>query len=85
MTSTFNDFEPSVFTHGEDLPISVQGPPKRSRPLCPAGLHPELAMAKSGISNDPVKDSAMSEKYIDMIWGNPNQVDKVEKDWKRQG
>ena len=41
-----------------------------------AGLHPELAAAKSGISNDPVKDMKMSEKYIDMIWGNPEQKDK---------
>ena len=31
-------------------------------------------MQKSGVSNDPVKDAAMSEKYIEMIWGNPNQA-----------
>ena len=37
-----------------------------------AGLHPELALAKSGISNDPVSDLKMSEKYMKMIWGDPD-------------
>ena len=36
------------------------------------GMHPVLAFAKSGISNDPVSDVAMSEKYLKMIWGDPD-------------
>lgn len=41
-----------------------------------AGMAPELAFAKSGVSNDPVKDVMASEKYLKLIWGdpdNPNQ------------
>ena len=68
-----NDFEP-VFTHGEVA--NVQAKAQAFQTLMAAGLHPELAMAKSGISNDPVKDAAMSEKYIEMIWGNPAKVDQ---------
>ena len=37
-----------------------------------AGMAPELAFAKSGVSNDPVKDVLMSEPYLKMIWGDPN-------------
>jgi hypothetical protein len=50
-----------------------------------AGLHPELAAAKSGISNDPVSDIKMSEKYIQMVWGDPDKVDKVEEKMDGQG
>jgi SPP1 family phage portal protein len=46
--------------------------------LMAAGFHPELAAAKSGISNDPVSDMKMSEKYIKMIWGDPDKVDEAE-------
>ena len=70
-----NDFEPQ-FTHGETA--NIQSKAQAFQTLMAAGLHPELAMAKSGISNDPVKDAAMSEKYIEMIWGNPSKVDKAE-------
>lgn len=37
-----------------------------------AGMAPELAFAKSGVSNDPVKDVLMSEKWLKMIWGDPD-------------
>ena len=70
-----NDFEPQ-FTHGETS--NIQSKAQAFQTLMAAGLHPELAMQKSGVSNDPVKDAAMSEKYIEMIWGNPSQVDKAE-------
>jgi len=66
-----NDFEP-VFTHGEVA--NVQAKAQAFQTLMAAGLHPELAMVKSGISNDPVKDAAMSEKYIKMVFGDPNRV-----------
>ena len=50
-----------------------------------AGMHPELAFAKSGISNDPVADVKMSQKYLDMVWGNPDKVDETEEQTNGQG
>ena len=41
-----------------------------------AGMAPELAFAKAGVSNDPVKDVLMSEKYLKMIWGDPDNPKK---------
>ena len=38
-----------------------------------AGLHPDLAAEKSGISSDPTKDMQMSEKYLVMRWGDPEK------------
>ena len=35
--------------------------------LIKGGLHPILALAKSGISNDPVNDFLMSKEYIDRV------------------
>ncbi len=34
------------------------------------GFSPELAFGKSGVSSDPVADVALSQKYIDRLWGN---------------
>jgi len=70
-----NDFELN-FVRNETA--NVQSKAQAFQTLMSAGLHPELAAAKSGISNDPVKDMKMSEKYIEMIWGNPNKADKAE-------
>lgn len=50
-----------------------------------AGMHPELAFAKSGISNDPVADVKMSKKYLTMVWGDPDKADKVEAQTNGQG
>lgn len=38
-----------------------------------AGFAPALAFGKSGVSNDPVQDVALSEKYLKMIWGDPDK------------
>lgn len=46
--------------------------------LMASGMHPELAAAKSGVSNDPVSDIKMSDPYIKMIWGDPTAADKTE-------
>ena len=70
-----NDFELN-FVRNETA--NVQSKAQAFQTLMAAGLHPELAAAKSGISNDPVKDMKMSERYITMIWGNPNKADKAE-------
>jgi hypothetical protein len=53
--------------------------------LLAAGLHPELAAKKSGISNDPVADIKMSEKYLKMIWGDPDEAIKAEDAGNGQG
>ena len=53
--------------------------------LLASGLHPELAAAKSGVSSDPVSDIKMSEKYIKMVWGDPDKVDKTEEQTNGQG
>lgn len=77
-----NDFE-SVIQRNETA--NVQAKAQAFQTLMSAGLHPELAMAKSGISNDPVKDMKMSEKYIEMIWGNPAAAVKAEEQGNGQG
>ena len=48
-------------------------------------MHPELAAKKSGVSNDPVADIKMSEKYLKMIWGDPDKVDETEQQTTGQG
>lgn len=70
-----NDFEPQ-FSHGETA--NIQSKAQAFQTLMAAGLHPELAMAKSGISNDPVKDAAMSEPYIKMVFGDPSEALKAD-------
>ena len=42
--------------------------------LLAAGLAPELAFAKSGISNDPMSDVLLSEKYLKLRWGDPENT-----------
>jgi SPP1 family phage portal protein len=70
-----NDFELN-FPHGETA--NVQSKAQAFQTLMAAGLHPELAAEKSGISSDPVKDMKMSEEYLKMIWGDPSKVDEAE-------
>jgi len=70
-----NDFELN-FVRNETA--NVQSKAQAFQTLMAAGLHPELAAAKSGISSDPVKDMAMSMKWLEMIWGNPDKVDQAE-------
>ena len=70
-----NDFELN-FVRNETA--NVQSKAQAFQTLMSAGLHPELAAAKSGISNDPVKDMKMSEKWLEMIWGDPEKVVEAE-------
>ena len=51
----------------------VQSKAQAMNTMLAAGMHPELAFAKSGVSNDPVADVRMSEKYLKMIWGDPDK------------
>ena len=78
----FNDFELN-FIRNETA--NVQAKAQAFQTLMAAGLHPELAAAKSGISNDPVKDMKMSEKWLEMIWGNPEKVVAAEQKNGGQG
>jgi SPP1 family phage portal protein len=77
-----NDFEIN-FVRNETA--NVQSKAQAFQTLMAAGLHPELAAAKSGISNDPVKDMKMSEKWLEMIWGNPEKVVQAEQTDGGQG
>ena len=77
-----NDFELN-FVHNETA--NIQSKAQAFQTLISAGLHPELAAAKSGVSNDPVKDMKMSEKWLEMIWGNPEQAVKAEQTGNGQG
>jgi len=77
-----NDFELN-FPHGETA--NVQSKAQAFQTLMAAGFHPELAAEKSGISSDPVKDMKMSEKYIEMIWGDPDKVVEAEQTDGGQG
>lgn len=70
-----NDFE-LMFVRNETA--NIQSKAQAFQTLMAAGFHPELAAAKSGVSNDPVADMKMSDKYLKMIWGDPSQVDKQE-------
>lgn len=51
---------------------NVQSKAQAMYTLLGAGLAPELAFAKSGISNDPVTDVALSKKYLNLVWGDPD-------------
>ena len=64
---------------------NVQSKAQALQTMLSAGLDPELAFAKSGISNDPVSDVKRSEPYLKLIWGDPNRADKVEDQGNGQG
>ena len=77
-----NDFELN-FPHGETA--NIQSKAQAFQTLMAAGLHPELAAEKSGISSDPVKDMKMSEQYLKMIWGDPSKAVEAEQTDGGQG
>ena len=66
---SLNDFELSMVR--EDT-SNIQSKAQAFQTLMSAGIHPELAAKKSGISNDPVSDIKMSEKWITLRWGDPD-------------
>lgn len=55
---------------------NIQSKAQAFQTLLAAGLHPELAAKKSGVSNDPVADIKMSDKYMKMIWGDPDNPER---------
>lgn len=70
-----NDFELEI---SREETANIQSKAQAFQTLMAAGFHPELAAKKSGVSNDPTSDIKMSEKYIKMIWGDPDKVDEAE-------
>lgn len=50
----------------------VQSKAQALQTLLTAGLHPTIALAKSGISSDPVADFENSKGYMRMRWGDPD-------------
>ena len=42
------------------------------------GLAPEIALGRSGLSNDPLNDIELSRKYINAVWGTENNVEMVD-------
>ena len=66
---SLNDFE-LHFDHGET--VNIQSKAQSFNTLIASGLHPVLAAQKSGVSNDPVSDMKMSEKWLKLMWGDPD-------------
>lgn len=64
---------------------NIQSKAQAAQILLSMGMHPELALGKSGVSNDPVADVKMSDKYLKMIWGDPDKVDETEEQGNGQG
>lgn len=64
---------------------NVQSKAQAAQTMLAMGMHPELAFKKSGLSNDPVSDVKMSEKYLKLIWGDPDEAIKAEESGNGQG
>ena len=77
-----NDFELNLVRNET---VNIQSKAQAFNTMLASGLHPELAAYKSGISNDPVADMKMSDKYLKMVWGDPSKIDEVEQQTNGQG
>ena len=77
-----NDFELNLVRNET---ANIQSKAQAFNTMLASGLHPELAAYKSGISNDPVADMKMSDKYLKMVWGDPSKIDEVEQQTNGQG
>lgn len=64
---------------------NIQSKAQACQTLLAAGFAPELAFKMSGVSNDPVSDVKMSEKYLKLIWGDPDAAIKAEETGNGQG
>ena len=64
---------------------NIQSKAQAAQTMLAMGMHPELAFKKSGLSNDPVSDMKMSEKYLKLIWGAPDAAIKAEEQGNGQG
>ena len=68
-----NDFELSI---AREETSNIQSKAQAFQTLMAAGLAPELAAKKSGVSNDPVSDIKMSDEWIKLRWGDPGAKDE---------
>ena len=65
---------PDIDVHDFDLrlvkneTIQIQSKAQAFNSLMTGGLHPELALEKSGVSNDPVGDYEKSKEWFDRRW-----------------
>lgn len=64
-----NDFESQIVRNEV---VNIQAKAQACNTLLASGFAPELAFKKSGISNDPVADVAMSMEWLEKRWGNPD-------------
>ena len=64
---------------------NVQSKAQSMQTMLASGMNPEIAFAKSGISNDPVADVKRSEPYLKMIWGDPTKAVQTEEETNGQG
>lgn len=64
---------------------NIQSKAQSAQTMLSMGMAPELAFKKSGLSNDPVSDVKMSEKYLKLIWGDPDAVIAAEEAGNGQG
>ena len=70
-----DDFE-LQFTRNEmsNLLVKTQG----AMNMKELGFAPEIAFARSGLSNDPLNDIAISRKYIDAKWGANDNAEVID-------
>lgn len=64
---------------------NVQSKAQAAQTMLAMGMAPELAFKKSGLSSDPVSDVKMSEKYLKLIWGDPDEAVKKEEEGADNG
>lgn len=67
---SLNDFELNFIRN--DM-YGVQSKAQALQTLLASGLHPTIALAKSGISSDPVADYENSKGYMRLRWGDPDE------------
>lgn len=72
---SLDDFE-LQFVRNETANILVKT--QAAMNLKELGFSPELAFAKSGVSNDPVADVENSRKYIDLKWGAQDNTEVID-------
>lgn len=72
---SLNDFELNFIRN--DM-YGVQSKAQALNLLLTSGLHPTIALAKSGISSDPVADFENSKEYMKLRWGDPEKTEIVE-------
>ena len=72
---SLNDFDLEI---SREETVNVQSKAQAFQTLMSSGFAPELAAKKSGISNDPAADIKMSENWIRLRWGNPDDKNAPE-------